>query len=123
MGMSSIFSLILIIISKPFFTLWLGEGFEFSIFLLIGMSLLQIILSSTTSFFMVLNASGVVRLQIIVFGVYTPISFALKYILSKNYGINAIPWVGFISYFLLVSIPIYFITNKIVLTKTKFGGL
>lgn len=123
MGISSFFSLILIIISRPFFTLWLGEGFEFSIFLLIGMTLMQIVLSSTTSYFMVLNASGVVRLQIIVFSVFTPISFILKYLLSKQYGINAIPWVGFFSYLLLVSIPIYFITNKIVLTKIKSGGL
>lgn len=112
LGISGIASVLLIIIARPFFAIWLGNSFSFSIFLLIGMCLTQIILSVTTSYFMVLNALGIVRQQIIVFSVYTSISFILKYLLATYYGINAIPWVGFISYLLLVFIPIYYIANK-----------
>lgn len=109
---SSLASLILIIISGPFFTLWIGKSFDFSIFLLVGMCIMQILLSSITSYFMVLNALGMVRKQIMIFIIYTPVSFALKYILANMYGAISIPWVGVLTYFFLVYIPIYYIASK-----------
>lgn len=111
-SISSLASIGLIIISKAFFRLWIGEQFEFSILVLIGMCVMQILLSVITSYFMVLNALGIVTKQIAIFAVYTPISFILKFVLAKSYGAVAIPWVGSLTYLILIVIPVFIIVNK-----------
>jgi len=121
-GISTFASLGLLISSKPFFRIWIGEQFEFSILVLIGMCVMQILLSVAASYFMVLNALGIVRKQIAIFVVYTPISFVLKYMLAKSYGALAIPWVGALGYLFFIVIPIIIIVNKLFKSKTRFGG-
>jgi len=101
-----------LVLSKPLFRLWIGEKFKFSIFLLLGMCVMQIVLSFISPYFMVLNASGIVKKQIVVFAIYTPISFGLKYILAKRYGVIAIPWVGVLLYCLIIILPIFVIVNN-----------
>lgn len=112
-GISLIASIGLVIISKPFFKLWMGTDFNFSIFLLIGMCTLQILLSVATSYFMVLNALGKVRIQIILFTVYTSVSLILKYYLSLKYGSIVIPWIGSLSYLIIILIPVVVILDKL----------
>ncbi|MDD4436548.1 MAG: oligosaccharide flippase family protein [Tissierellia bacterium] len=118
LGISTFASIGLLIIAKPFFRIWIGEQFEFSMLVLIGMCVMQILLSVITAYFMVLNALGIVRKQIVIFAVYTPISFVLKYMLAKSYGAVAIPWVGAFSYAIFIAIPVIEIVNKVYKTKT-----
>jgi O-antigen/teichoic acid export membrane protein len=113
LSISSFASICLIMISKPFFTIWIGEQFDFPILVLIGMCVMQILLSVVTSYFMVLNALGIVRTQIAIFAVYTPISFFLKCVLAQSFGAVAIPWVGAFSYLIFIAIPVFIITNKL----------
>lgn len=122
LGISTFASLSLLIIARPFFKIWIGEQFEFSIFVLIGMCVMQILLSVITSYFMVLNAMGIVRMQIAIFAVYTPLSFAFKYILAKSYGALAVPWVGVFSYSIFIVIPVLVIVNKLFKSNSRFGG-
>lgn len=121
LGISTFASIGLLIIAKPFFRIWIGEQFEVSMLVLIGMCVMQILLSVVTSYFMVLNALGIVRKQIAIFAVYTPISFVLKYMLAKSYGAVAIPWVGAFSYSIFVAIPVLIIINKLYKSNTRFG--
>ena len=106
-GVSIAIALIGIASAKFIFKIWLGPDFEFSLAALIWLSVMQIILSFISPYFMLLNASGIVKKQIVLFGVYTPISFGLKYYLSQQFGIYMIPMAGTLLYFFIVVIGIY----------------
>lgn len=105
-------SLIVVIFSKLIFRLWLGEELNFSIYCLSWMCLFQICTAFISPWFMVLNASGQVKIQILTFSVFTPLCFVLKFILGNIYGVSAIPAVGSILYFLIITLSIYFISNR-----------
>ncbi len=67
---------------------------------------------SISPYFMVLNASGEIKIQIILFAIYTPLSFILKYYLSIIYGVDVIPMIGSIIYLLIIVIGIYYFANR-----------
>ena len=73
---------------------------------------MQVLHSFISPWFMVLNAYGIVNKQILLFSIYTPISFVLKFYLSSIWGIWAIPMVGAILYFLIICTGTYFFSNK-----------
>lgn len=108
MGSISVFiALIGIASAKYIFRIWMGADFEFSFASLIWLAVMQITLSFISPYFMLLNASGVVRKQIILFGIYTPISFVLKYYLSAHFGIFMIPMIGSLLYLFIVALGTY----------------
>lgn len=113
----------ILVLSKPVFKVWLGEEFSFSLILLLGMCLVQIALSFVSPYFMVLNAAGIVKKQIVVFAIYTPICLWLKYILAQTYGVIAIPWVGLILYCLIIILPVYIIANNTMNKRVGSGIL
>lgn len=112
LSMSLLASLVLVLISKPFFKIWIGSNFQFNIILLIGLCIMQMLLSGASPFFMILNAFGKVKVQIIMFAIYTPISFFLKYFLSVKFGAEIIPWAGVFSYSIVIIPFLIYFTNK-----------
>jgi len=113
LGLSTFSTVGLLIISKPVFKIWLGEEFSFSMLLLLGMCVMQILLSVISPYFMVLNASGIVKKQIIIFSLYTPISFLLKLYLAESYGAIVIPWVGAFCYAIIIVPQVIIFTQKV----------
>lgn len=111
-SISIILALIGVASAKFIFRIWMGADFEFSFASLIWLAVMEIILSFISPYFMLLNASGVVKKQIILFGIYTPISFVLKYYLSAHYGIFMIPMIGAILYFIIVALGTLYFSNK-----------
>lgn len=111
-GMTLILSIIVLLFAKFIFKIWLGDGFVFSFTLLFWMCVLQILQSFISPYFMVLNAFGIVKKQILLFAIYTPISFVLKYILSQTYGVGVIPMIGAIGYFTIIVLGTYFFSIK-----------
>ena len=105
-------ALFLIVASKLIFGIWMGPDFMFSFSSLIWMCVMQVLHSFISPWFMVLNAYGIVNKQILLFAIYTPISFVLKFYLSSIWGIGAIPMVGAILYFLIICSGTYFYSNK-----------
>lgn len=112
-GISFLASLSLILFSHIIFRVLVGSDFEFSVFILVGMCLLQILLSFISPKFMILNAIGAVKFQIIIFLIYTPISFFLKFYLGSIYGAIAIPWVGAISYLIFIVFPTHIFVSRL----------
>lgn len=76
--------------------------------LLVLMCLVQIVTSITSPYFMVLNAAGIVKYQIVTYVIYAVVSLPLKFVLGKAYGMTAITAVGFVSYLLCLTIPTIF---------------
>ena len=95
-------SLFLLVFAKFIFRIWLGSDFVFSYPSLFWICTMQVLLSFISPWFMVLNAYGIVKKQILLFAIYTPLAFVLKYILSLKLGIWAIPMVGAVLYLIII---------------------
>ena len=114
LGASSILFTICVMLSINFILkIWMGEDFTFSYPTLFWLCVMQIMFSFINPYFMVLNAYGIVKKQILLFLIYTPIVFALKYYLSLMYSVAIIPAVGSLLYMIIVCIPTYRITYKL----------
>ena len=75
--------------------------------LLLAMCLMQVITSFTSPYFMVLNAAGIVKFQIVTYAIYAAVSLPLKFVLGSQFGMIAITWIGMITYLLLLTIPTF----------------
>lgn len=106
-GGTILLSLFLVLFSKIIFRIWMGSDFVFSFSSLIWMCVLQIIVAFIGPYFMVMNACGKVKIQILIFGIYTLFAFGLKFYLSSIIGIWAIPMVGAVLYGCIVFPWIY----------------
>ena len=65
---------------------------------------------------MILNAERKIKCQIFIFLLYSLISLILKFYFSKIYSITVIPWIGAVSYILIV-VPYIFFKAKNIVTK------
>lgn len=111
-GVTTICSIIFVF-SAPFvFRIWLGENFLYSSSCLIWLCIMQIEQAFISPYFMFLNASGIVKFQLLLFAIFTPVSFILKYFLASTYGIFAVPCVGAVLYMLIILLGSYFISIK-----------
>ena len=109
-------TLLVMCLAKPVFSLWLGPDFEFSMICLLWLCLLQVAQAYISPYFMILNAQGLVKPQILMFIIYTPIAFLLKFYLAGVFGISAIPAVGTILYVFIVIYTLH-VSKKSLLKK------
>lgn len=98
------------------FDIVVGKDFTYNPLTLLGMFLLQCIFAGVNPFFMILNGTGDVKTQIVAYGIFTPISFVLKWVLSPIIGVDIMPWITAITY-LIVMYPII-ITRSFKVIKT-----
>ena len=73
--------------------------------LLLPMCLMQIAVSVTNPYFMILNAGRIVKFQIVTYVIYAAVSLPLKFVLGARFGAAALTWVGVISYFVILTVP------------------
>lgn len=106
------FTLIVMLSIKFIIKIWMGSDFIFSYQAMFWLCVMQILFSFINPYFMVLNAYGIVKKQILLFLIYTPVVFILKYILSIKFGVSAIPMIGSILYFFIICIPTLKITQN-----------
>lgn len=100
------FTIIILIFLNPIVYILSSGEITVSYKIAVGMCLLQILISLTSPFFMVLNASRIIKFQIGIYFLYSIISFILKYVLALKYGAIAIVYVGFLLYFFMITIPV-----------------
>lgn len=111
-GITLVTGCLLLIFAKFIFRVWMGPEFVFSYPSLIWICVMQVLFSFISPWFMVLNAYGIVKKQILLFSIYTPLVFVLKYYLSLHWGIWAIPMMGAVLYFLIICSGTYYFSNK-----------
>lgn len=104
--------IVLLSIGPMLFNIWLGYEVGISRLLLLGLLLVQLAYAFISPYFMVLNASGRVGFQILVFAVFAPISITGKFIACKYLGIEYLPYAGAILYTCFVVLPVYLLVNK-----------
>lgn len=105
LALSVVASLGVFALIKPALFLLTDNAVKPDYLLLIPMCLLQVFTSITSPFFMILNASRIIKYQILTYGIYAAISLPLKYVLGNIFGVSAITWVGALAYLLLLTIP------------------
>ncbi|NMD00840.1 MAG: oligosaccharide flippase family protein [Bacteroidales bacterium] len=110
--MTIIMAIIILFSSKFIFKVWLGENFSFSFGALIWLCILPIITSFVSPYFMVLNAAGLIKEQVLLYSIFTPICFLLKYFFSLKYDIFIIPFIGDICYLLILVPATIYYANK-----------
>ena len=116
--LSAVCSLGLIVMCKPALWLLTDNRVSADFIALTGMCILNVLISITSPYFMVLNSARVIPFQIVTYVIYAAISLPLKFLIGNTYGVNLIPWVGAISYFALLTIPTI-IRSDIELRKRK----
>jgi O-antigen/teichoic acid export membrane protein len=89
----------------PILNVWLKENYEYSYWCIIGLCVMQIILSGISPCFMVLNAANVITKQIVAFSFFIISSISLKLWLAPSFGLSVIPWISVICYTVIV-IPV-----------------
>lgn len=78
--------------------LWLGQTFGSDQPLLLGFAVWWVLLSAVSPIFMVQNAVGVVKPQLLGWAAYLLISLPAKWIAVEHSGIAGVPWAGFFVY-------------------------
>lgn len=99
------FSIFMILACKPALWILTDNKVKADFGILVGMCLLNILISVTNPYFMVLNSARIIKFQIINYIVYAIISLPMKFYLGNIYGVRVIPWIGAISYLVLLTIP------------------
>lgn len=119
LGITILGSLIFLVFGNELIKLWLNNDLNISFLLMSGLLFMQIIQSYISPYFMVLNGAGIVKKQIYMFLLYTPISIVLKYILSVYFEVSIIPWTGAFLYALLIAIPTYIMARNVYNKRSK----
>lgn len=119
LGLTLFASLCGMIMAPIAFKLIVGNNFSYNPWTLLGMFLLQSSFGCLSSFFMILNGTGKIRLQIIAYGIFAPVSFILKWILAPKYGVDIMPWITTISYIIVMYPLIIYSAYKVINTYEK----
>jgi O-antigen/teichoic acid export membrane protein len=101
-GMTLVAIVLLIIVSPVLFHWWIGPNFHVDRWLLISLGLWAVLLAFAAPFFMVLNSSGQVIIQIKMWLIFLPVAFACKILFSRTFGLPGIPLGGTIPYALII---------------------
>jgi O-antigen/teichoic acid export membrane protein len=81
--------------------------------LLLGLGAWSVMVAAAGPAFMVLNAVKLLRLQIAMYLIFTPVSIGAKFLLAKRFGVVVIPWATLISYGLLVLTPLWIYVPRV----------
>ena len=109
----------ILILCKPALWLLTDNRVKADFVVLLGMCFLNVLLSYTNPFFMILNGARVIRFQIGNYIFYSAISLYLKFAVGGVYGMRMIPWVGAITYLLFLTIPTVWRANKVLKDEAK----
>ncbi len=91
--------------------------------LLLPMCLMQIIISVTNPYFMILNAGRIVKFQIVTYIIYAAVSLPLKFVLGARFGAAALTWVGVIAYLLLLTVPTVYMAFRYLKNEERHAAL
>jgi O-antigen/teichoic acid export membrane protein len=81
---------------------WIAPDFSPGRLLFAGMAAWALLVSAAGPFFMVLNGANAVRVQVLIFGLFSPVAIALKILLAHRIGIAGVVWASVVPYALLV---------------------
>lgn len=89
----------------PVLRAWLGQPMELPTSLLLGLGFAFIALAALSPIFMVQNAAGAITPQIVGWGTFAILTLPAKYLATREWGYEVLPWITFAGLVLLVAPP------------------
>lgn len=105
-------AMVLLTAGPHLFDLWVGYDIQIDRPLLLGLLLMQLCFAFISPYFMVLNASGRVMIQIVVFGLLAIIGTICKYYICRQFGTVAMNYCAVGLYIAIVLIPVFLSVQK-----------
>jgi hypothetical protein len=91
-------AVLIVAFGRPFLAHWVGAAIAYDPWLFAGFALWWTMLATIAPCFTVQNGAGVVRPQLLGYGLYCAVSVVAKWFAVSRFGIAAIPYVGVLSY-------------------------
>ena len=111
------------VVAGPIFLhLWIGPQFSPGRFLFAGMAAWAFLISVAGPLFMILNGANAVRVQVLIFGVFSPVAIILKIVLAHRIGIAGVVWASVVPYSFLV-LPALILAVRRVLSHAEQSSL
>ena len=104
-----------LLFAQPVLDIVPGGAVAVSYGTLLGMCLMQVLLSFTSPFFMVLNGAKIIRFQVVLYLVFAAVSLPLKIFLAEMLGPAAIAWTGAVFYLFFITVPTFLRARKVFL--------
>ena len=98
----SVAGMILVIFCDDIISLWIGREFQGQENILLCLSLLAVFMAITSPFNMVLNALGLIKVQLVVWLLFLILTVPLKYIALSGGRLWLVPLISAVGYFLIV---------------------
>lgn len=104
-GAAALASTAAVVAGPPLLRLWLGRPVELPVGLLIALGLTLVATSALSPLFMIQNAAGAVVPQIIGWGLFAVATLPAKYLATRAWGYEVLPWFTLAGLLLLVAPP------------------
>ncbi|MFI6256836.1 lipopolysaccharide biosynthesis protein [Micromonospora zamorensis] len=92
----------LVVAGGPLLAAWVGLHLDGGSWLLVGLAVWWVLLATASPCFMVQNAAGIIRPQLIGWTIYLIVSIPLKWYGALRFGVAAVPIVGAAAYLVTV---------------------
>jgi O-antigen/teichoic acid export membrane protein len=116
-------AVILNLFGYQFFSGWLSVPVPVADrWLLAGLGLWWVLLATMSPRFMVQNAAGVLRPQVIGYSLYLVVSLLGKFLAVRSFGMAVVPWVGIASFLLTVVPAALYGYRRALSTNSTLGG-
>lgn len=106
-------AIFLVIGGRSILTYWVGPEIQPSLSLLLSLALWTVMAALSTAFSMFLNAHKKLRIQVYCAVVTAIVSFGLRIVLARHYGLAGIGWGLVIPYALITFIPLSLVTRQL----------
>lgn len=87
---------------------WAARSFDDQGLVVLGFVYMAAVIAITSPWNMVLNAAGVVRIQVMGWSGFVFASIIAKFVVVPNFGAWTVGFISAVSYFLFISLPIFF---------------
>ncbi|MGO8697817.1 MAG: lipopolysaccharide biosynthesis protein [Limisphaerales bacterium] len=93
--------------------LWIGLQFSPGRSLFVGMAVWAFLTSVVGPLFMILNGANCVRVQVLIYGVFSTIAVILKVILARRIGIAGVVWASVLPFALIVAPTVAWVARQV----------
>jgi len=93
--------------------LWIGPRFSPGVMVFAGMAAWAFSTSVAGPLFMILNGANVIRVQVLMYGLFSSVAIVLKIVLAGRFGIAGVIWASVVPYALIVMPMVFWVVKQV----------
>lgn len=113
-GVAAAAAAVLLLFAPQILRLWVGEGIDPSLTLLVGLAVWTVLESCGAALAMFLNGAAIVRPQLVVASLFTVTSIGLRLVLVSQWDVAGIAWGAVVAYLFTTALPYAVLVPRIV---------